>query len=67
MQHRTALIIFPLVLQTVIITHMLSIGGEGRGGEETGRGEQTRDRRTDRRVAVRSVALRGKTGGHTIN
>ena len=29
-QHKTVLIIFPLNLQTNVITHMLSIGAEGR-------------------------------------
>jgi len=28
-QHRTVLIIFPFILQTIIIAHMISIGGEG--------------------------------------
>ena len=28
-QHRTALKIFPLILQTIIIAHALATGGEG--------------------------------------
>jgi len=36
-QHRTVLIIFPLIIQTVIIAQMMSDGGEGTGAEmETG-------------------------------
>jgi len=29
-QHRTVLIIFPLILQTIIIAQMMSIGGDGK-------------------------------------
>jgi len=29
MQHRSVLMIFPLILKTVIIAHMLSLGGDG--------------------------------------
>jgi len=28
-QHRTVLIIFPLILQAIIIAHMMSTGGDG--------------------------------------
>jgi len=30
-QHRTVLIVFPLIFQTVIIAQMISTGGEGEG------------------------------------
>jgi len=30
-QHRADLIIFPLILQTIIIAQMMSTGGEGQG------------------------------------
>ena len=56
-QHRTVLIIFTLILQTIIIAQMLSNGGKRNGQTDRERDEQTqtqterqRDRQTDRQT-----------------
>jgi len=41
-QHRTVLIIFPLIFHTIIIAQMMSTGGEGKGTRHLCTGTTTR-------------------------